>query len=346
MQKFISTVAAVALVAATSLVAPVRAAGLSPLSDTLSTIAQSTGSQHTITFKSTSGVADNGTIVIDMSNFTPDLSSLTVTDIALSDGVARTLEGADSIGADEVVISDAADTITITVDAATGGVIDAGDTVTVTIGDGTAAGLVDITNPAAGTHTVTITAGADSATLAFVTVATNSVSVTATVDPVVTFSIGTGTDGNSVIAFGTLVSGTYSKDDVNLSYASNATGGITVTMASTGLATDLDGNGTKDNANDREIGVQDIATGAAQTGEAGDYYKVSTVGAVGTVTFDDTDNAISAAGGRDMRTTQDVVTATTPTSSSQFVTVGAKIGATTDAGSYSDTLTFTLTSTF
>jgi len=345
MQKFIATIAAVALVVTTMVVAPVEAAGLSPLSDTLSTIAQSTGAQHTISFKATSGVADNGTIVIDLSNFTPDLSSITVADISLSDGVARTLEGADSTGADEVVINDGADTITITVDAATGGVIDAGDTVTVTIGDGAAAGLNDITNPTAGTHTISITAGSDSATLAFVTVATNTVSVTATVDPVVTFSIGNGTDGNTAIAFGTLTSGAYSEDDVNLAYASNATGGITVNMASAGLTTDLDGDGTKDNANDREIGIVDVAASTTATAET-DYYKVSTAGGTGAVTFDDTDNTISAVGGRDMRNAQSVVTATTPASSSQLVTVGVKVGPTTDAGSYSDTLTFTLTSTF
>ncbi|MBI2050181.1 MAG: hypothetical protein HYT31_00045 [Parcubacteria group bacterium] len=173
----------------------------------------------------------------------------------------------------------------------------------------------------------------------------NQVPVSATVVPILTMSLANGTDGNQTIAFGQLVPGTFSEDDINVTYATNGVGGVNVTAASTGLATDVDADGTRDNANDREIGVQSIA--ATANTAAADYYKVSTAaGGTAAVAFDAVDNVITSVAGRDMRATQDVVSATGPVSATQAVTVGTRVANDTEAGDYTDTLTFTLTPTF
>ena len=172
----------------------------------------------------------------------------------------------------------------------------------------------------------------------------NQVPVSATVVPILTMSLANGTDGNQTIAFGQLIPGTFSEDDINVNYTTNGVGGVNVTVASTGLATDVDADGSRDNANDREIGAQNIA--ATTNTAAVDYYKVSTAGGTGAVAFDAVDNLITNAAGRDMRATQDVVAATGPVSATQAVTVGTRVANDTEAGDYTDTLTFTLTPTF
>ncbi len=172
----------------------------------------------------------------------------------------------------------------------------------------------------------------------------NQVPVTATVVPILTMSLANGTDGNQTIAFGQLTPGTFSEDDINVNYATNGVGGVTVTMASTGLATDVDNDNSRDNANDREIGANSIA--ATTDTAATDYYKVSTAGGTGAVAFDAVDNVITNAAGRYVAASQNVVTATGPVSSAQAVTVGVQVTNTTEAGDYEDTLTFTLTPTF
>lgn len=172
----------------------------------------------------------------------------------------------------------------------------------------------------------------------------NQISVSATVVPILTMSLANGTDGNQTLAFGTLTPGAFAEDDVQVNYATNGVGGITAVMAAGGFTTDVDADGTRDNANDREIGVQSLRA-TAQTA-ATDYYKVSTAGGTAAVTFDTTNNAITAAGGADMLASQNVASQTAPFSGNQMVTVGTQIANTTEAGSYSDTLTFTVTPTF
>lgn len=172
----------------------------------------------------------------------------------------------------------------------------------------------------------------------------NQVPVSATVVPILTMSLANGTDGNQTIAFGQLVPGTFSEDDINVNYATNGVGGVNAAMTSTGLATDVDADGTRDNANDREIGATSIA--ATTDTAATDYYKVSTAGGTGAVAFDAVDNAITNAAGRYMAASQNVVTATGPVSATQAVTVGVQVTNTTEAGDYTDTLTFTVTPTF
>ncbi len=321
MNKIISSLAALALIAATVVVGPVQAAGVS--------ITVTSADRQNFTIGLPAGV-DLGAgavmtlVVTTASNGTAvDLSGNNVTAATLGAGAAETLTNA----------GDANGTIVITEG-----------------GNDEAAGadLVFALTSALTDNTAYVIKYSDNsgnfgaAMINFGTA--NQVSVSATVVPILTMSLANGTDGNQTFAFGQLTVDTFSEDDISVNYATNGVGGVTVAMASTGLATDVDGDSTRDNANDREIGVQSIAATTDTT--ATDYYKVSTAGGTGAVTFDTTDNVLTNAGGRDMRSTQDVVTAAAPVSSSQSVTVGVRAAATTEAGDYTDTLTFTLTPTF
>lgn len=161
----------------------------------------------------------------------------------------------------------------------------------------------------------------------------NQVSVSATVDPILTFAL----DANT-LALGTLptAADAYANDSgttkINPTVSANAEGGIVVTMASTGLKSST-----------KEIGVTDIAGGVAPT-TGTDYYKVST-NASPNIT--DANAGLSAAGGTDMLASQTVYSVSTPVSGGTVaVTVAARAAATTEAGNYSDTLTFTATPTF
>lgn len=321
MNKFISSLAAIALVITSVVIAPVQAAGVSFTIasanrqnftiDLPAGVDLEAGDVITLTFRT----ASNGAAV--------DLSANQVTTATLGAGAAETLTNA----------GNAAGTIVITEG-----------------GNDEAAGadlVFVLTSALANDTAYTITySDTDSnfgaAMINFGTA--NQVSVSATVVPILTMSLANGTDGNQTLAFGTLTPGAFAEDDVQVNYATNGVGGITAVMTAGGFTTDVDADGTRDNANDREIGVQSLRATTDTT--ATDYYKVSTAGGTAAVTFDTTDNALNAVGGRDMRTTQNVATQVAPFSGSQFVTVGTQIANTTEAGSYSDTLTFTVTPTF
>lgn len=161
----------------------------------------------------------------------------------------------------------------------------------------------------------------------------NQVAVTATVEPILTFVL----DTNSV-ALGTLpiAADDFANDDgsaaINPTVSTNAAGGVVVDMASAGLATAV-----------AEIGVTDIA--AVPSTAATDYYKVSTNVAPD---FTDTDDGLTGAGGTDMLATQQVYSSgNAPVSAGTVaVAIAARADATTEAGNYADTLTFSATATF
>jgi large repetitive protein len=193
--------------------------------------------------------------------------------------------------------------------------------VTLTFSNGTFVG------PASGniSFSVITSVGDSGASLIYVA-GSNAVNVTATVVPTLSMSLNTLT-----MALGNLNSSTYQTAAATLTVSTNAIGGATAAMASTGLKSAT-----------REIGVTDIHA-TAQTA-ATDYYKVSTNG---TPVFTDANDALDNAGGTDMLATQNVYTTGAPVSgATTTVTVGSKIDATTEAGNYADTLTFTVTGSF
>lgn len=157
---------------------------------------------------------------------------------------------------------------------------------------------------------------------------TNNVVVSATVVPTLTMAVSAAT-----IALGTLGTAAYNTAATTVTVSTNANGGTTVAMASTGL---------KDATINKQIGV--TAIGATPQTAATDYYKVSTNASPVIV---DGNTTLAAAGGTDMLATQNVYTTAGPVAAAAtLVTVGAKIAATTEAGTFADTLTFTVTGSF
>ena len=223
-------------------------------------------------------------------------------------------------------------------------------TITQTNTNGTTTAVtVDSCTPAANTLTIaastvaankyyTITFNTDDGVFGSATAGdtTNDVQVTATVVPTLSMSISAPN-----IALGVLTTAGYSTGSVDIVTATNAVSGADVTMASAGLS---------DATVNKQIGV--VGIGAIPTTAATDYYKIqSKVASQANVAqvFNDINGAdLFAAAGTDMTASQVVLDGTTATDSSTTttVTVGAHIAATTEAGNYSDTLTFTVTGSF
>lgn len=162
----------------------------------------------------------------------------------------------------------------------------------------------------------------------------NQVVVTATVEPTLTFVLDT-----NAVALGTLpiAADTYANDDgataITPTVSTNAAGGVVVDMTSAGLKTATE-----------EIGVTDIDGLIAQTAAA-DYYKVSTHA---TPNITDANDGLANAGGTDMLATQQVYTSAGAAvdGATVRVSVAARAASTTEAGNYTDTLTFSATATF
>ena len=205
LKRFSILLIALLFVAGLSLPAgPVWAAQLEDVSDTLSTATQGVAANHTIVFTTPTGVANGETITL---TFDADLTMGAVEeddfDIAGSVlGEGETAANCDA--ADEISIEVAAQVATFTLCAGDGASFGAAETVTIEIGlnatyDGT--GNAQITNPVAAETSQIDIAGTqtDSASFAVVTVADDSVAVTATVDPSITFSI-----SDTEIGFGDL----------------------------------------------------------------------------------------------------------------------------------------------
>ena len=204
-------------------VMPIQSVGaasrLTSVKDTLSRLkAAQTLVTHTIVFTTPIDIDNDDKITYDFSNVTDgDLSAVVIGDLALNDGAGRSIAieaaGTDN-NDDEVVITDAADTIDIHIDTfGTGVKIDASDTVTFTI-------TSRLTNAAAGLKTMKITVtDSDGSTvnadadLGIYFLSDDQVKLEATVDPILAFAIEGGYEGTepAAIDFGTLIPNYYHK---------------------------------------------------------------------------------------------------------------------------------------
>ncbi len=323
MNKFISSLAAVALLAMTVVVGPVEAAALTVISvdgaSAGTNLTAAGDSRIRVLFTNTTSLPSGGTITLTFANGF-DATGVVDTDVALTAAGGATVAGGgvalSSVG------SGTNNRIVIT-------------TATAAIANGVAVtldfnGPNKINAPAAGIYQTTINTSVSDfgATFAYVGTA-NQVSVSATVDPVISFSL-----NSNAISLGTLptAANTYASGSVVSTVNSNAENSIVVTMASTGLKSAT-----------REIGVTDIA-GVAQTAGT-DYYKISTNA---TPSIADANGAdMTTAAGTDIIASQTVYQVLAPVANGQVtVTVAARAAATTEAGNYTDTLTFVATPTF
>lgn len=242
------------------------AANVTGYSDTLSNSAPTAASNHTISFRTPTGVASGQTIVL---TFDPAAQSFDLTGIGQEDVDLLENGVAESVGTNWLVsVNTTADTITLTSQGA-GGVIAAGATTTVLVGlhatnDGSPDTQID--NPAVGSYEISVAAGpSDNGTTEVAIV--NTVNVTASVDTLFTFSVAGTALGTSVngahttggattatsIPFGQIDADTASTAAQMLTVVTNAKSGFVVTVTADGqldssTGADIDGfrNGNYD----------------------------------------------------------------------------------------------------
>lgn len=271
--------------------------------------------------KAMAGVTAVTIIAMNMANFTVNAAGLTVASTAYDDGtdtITVTVSGKD-FSADNLV--------SWTVRTSGGTQVSAGTSTEVTEANGSFV-ITDATNfnnLSADTYSVAFSTVAWDIGGAIVNVGNdNQVVVTATVAPTLSFSLSSNT-----ISLGTLNTdgSTYTEGNITSTVATNAQGGAVVTFDATGLA-------DRSAAVLKSIGSLQAAT-TTLTAEANDAYKFAIDAAVtgGSTNIGQTGNAVTSVSGP-----------SAPVNA--VVHIGAVAGATTEAGNYTDTLTFNVTGTF
>jgi len=356
-QKFFQRLTAIvglfALVTALAPIQPARAAALTSLKDVMSTITESTAADHTISFVAPSAVGNNTTITV---TFPTGFSLASTTEDEVD--IAGSTEGelttaADCSGTEDASAAISGQVLTITLCAGDGGDFTNSETITIEIGanatsSGTGQAANRVVNQSAAQNatdaTIDVVAGAsDSGSLAVEIIADDSVSVSATVDPSITFSI-----SDVSIGFGPLdasqecwANGTppsscdsTSESAHNMLIATNAASGWAITYNGATLTSGgntisvADINGDADGT----PGTEQFAIGVATDGNstvATDYDQVS-------------NNFRFIAS-----TTTTLISETVPTLTETIGTYYlANIAATTEPGTYTTSITYIATGTF
>lgn len=203
-RKAVALIAIFGLLAFFMPVSPARAANVTSLKDTLSTITDLANADHTISWVSPSTVANGATLTLTFATGF-DFTGVLIGDVDLDGSTEGSLTlAADCTATDKASYSRTGQVITFTLCSGDGGDFTGSETITVKIGTNAAGGTNQINNQTAAQNAtdpkISITSGAsDSGSLAVEIIADDSVSVTATVDPSVTFSI-----SDVAIGFGVL----------------------------------------------------------------------------------------------------------------------------------------------
>jgi hypothetical protein len=321
-----------ALVMTLLMVPTTYGAALTSVSDTVSRQTASIAANHTISFVTPTGVAASGTVSVTFpAGFTTTgvvFGDVDMTDNGTDVAIAGTPTGA-TWGA-----AVAGQVLTLTNGSAA---ITAGHTLVIEIGTHATFGVTgthQVVNPTAGTYVVTLTAGAsDSGSVAEVFVANDQVTLSASVDPSITFSV----SANSS-PFGTLSTGsvTTSSPNITLTIGTNANAGYTLSVSD-------QGNGT---VGGLYSGTANIVSATATLAAGSEGYGIKASSGTATITapYNGSGNSI----GQLQRTAQSLATYSTSTTSNQTVVVThmAAISASTKAGTYNDTLTYIVTGNF
>jgi hypothetical protein len=314
------------------------AASLTALSDTLSRMKASTASNHTIKFTTPSGVAAGQTMTITFpTGFT--IGSVDYTDIDVAD------DGVDL-------------TLAATASGTTWGAAFSGQVLTITSGTGTIAGSSVITIEIGLNATFGVAGDAqiinqtvaqnntdpkiviggtfgDAGTIAVEIVADDQVVLSASVDPSITFSL----SANSS-AFGSLSTGsvTTSSPNIDLTIATNANAGYTITVKD-------QGSGSAAGLYNSDASYN-IASASATLSAGTEGYGIQGSSAQATIAspYNVSGNQVGAL----QTTAQNLATYNTSTSGNHTITVTHKaaISGSTKAGSYGDTLTYIATGNF
>lgn len=328
-----------------------NAASLSSLSNTMSRLKTSTLSNHTVQFITPTGVtAFSQTITVTFpAGFTMGTFNILNVDLAVSSEAScsgftdRTI--ATSAGSDVWGAAQAGQIITFTAPSSgtigTSGV-PAGRCVQIEIGSNAAqggAGSTQITNPAsANQYNITI-AGTfgDTGTIGVRVIADDQLAVTATVDPILTFTI---TD--NTVALGTLSASAATTATEQFVVATNADLGYAVRISGTTL--------THANTSDTITAMSSATTSSVGTEQFGINLVSNSSPSVGSAPSGGTGAAAtgySTANNFKFVTGETIASASGPSANTTFtISFLANIGAQTEAGAYSTTLTLVCTGTF
>ncbi len=337
----------------------VNAASITSHKDTLSRLKASTAANHEWQFVSPTGVdatTDNIVFEFDVSGTAFNLGSIALGDIDLLEDTDATpgncqgtltqevLVSTDTAATNEwlVTINTTADTITVGPAASndTGATIAANACVILRVGTNASGGTNQITNPTAGTYRMGISGTfGDTGETSVTIISDDQVAATATVDPTISFSI----SANS-ITFGTLTTANARYADTTngsstevvahtMTASTNASGGYVITVDGTTLTsgsntiTAIGGTATSSSPGTEQYGIRATASGG-----------------IGTVSapYNTTDYALDTAAFPDQ-----LASASGPSANTTYsLYYLANIAATTEAGSYTSTLTYTATGTF
>lgn len=246
-----------------------EAANVTTVTDTLSDSAPSTVSNHTLSFITPTGVANGETITVDFSDGPFVVGSVDYTDIDVLDDTNDLVLGADCTLTEEVGAAFSGTTLTLTFCSGDGAFLPTNGTTTIKIGTNASFGTTgdqQLTNPAAGSYEIAITAGASDSGKTRVAIV-SAVTVTASVDTLFTFTVAgvsggatvnvaditDGTTTATAIPFGQLSNGNASTTAQDLTVTTNAYNGFVVTVTADGqlvstTGADIDGfrNGNYD----------------------------------------------------------------------------------------------------
>jgi len=326
------------------LISPVLAGSLSTVSDNMSRLKASTGSDHTIRYTTPTGVAAGGTMTVTFpAGFT--MTSIVFGDVDLSWGATTGYENNDTAAQALATTASGAtwgasvtgQVLTITSASST---IPSGSKVIIEIGTNATYGgtgthqIVNNATPAAYTVSVGGTFG-DTGSFVIVIVTDEQVAVTGSIDPSLTFTL----SANST-TFGTLTTGAVATatPSITLTVGTNANSGYTISVKDqgTGAVAGLYNAGTSTN----------IASGTANLSAGTEGYGIQASSATATISspYNVSSNNVGALS---VNSTP-LATYSTVTASNHTISVAhlAAISLTTKPGAYTDTLTYYVTANF
>jgi hypothetical protein len=324
----------------------VNAASITSFSDTVSDLTASANANHTIVFTTPTGVASGQTIILTFNNGTVINSSLTFADVDVLDGASQITLAASPSGSTAGVVRTSATVLTFTNGTTP---ISAGHVITFKIGTNAtnqSTGSFQIANGSAGTTILSVSGTfTDTGSVAIPIVSNGVVSISATVQPTISFAV-----SSNSIYFGNLAAGstcfaqstnpgsvtcptTTEAEAFNATAATNSPSGYTITVQGPTLTSGLNtipalGSNTAATAGTEQFGMRAVASGGSGTVSA--PYAASGFAYTGTASVPAVFASSSSA-------------SLTTTYSIRYV---ADISATTKAGSYAASHTYVTTGNF
>lgn len=350
--RFFSRLLVLVLVGVSILMAPppAKAAALTSLSDVMSNVTQSVGANHEIKFASPTGIATGNTVIYTFqSGF--NLSTVVFGDVDFATGSTSNCASA----------TYTEQTLAATPSGATWGAAVSGQALTITSGTGTSTagnclrlrvgtnaviggtGTHQITNPTAGSYTVSMTGTfGDTGTITVTIVSNSTVAVSATVNQTISFTISANT-----LSFGTLSTSAPQYANTSSGSASDVVAHTLAagTNSASGYSITVEGATLTSGGNTITAITGSPAASAAGTSQFGIYMTAS--GGSGSVVtnYNGTSSQFYYAA---TGTTADQVASASAVSATTTYSVHyiANIAATTAAGSYTANLTYVATGNF